>query len=218
MLKLIRVTEEIAKTLDKMQSDIEALKSKTSEEHRDHLSCDSTLTQEKMQLIMVTQIVMKAEHSDQISPILSDKGILTKDVTCQHLSLELPIASGFPISAVSETFANEVILRNPSLSRLPLTSSLLPTVSTANRDSLCPCKTIELPITWNNGQTTHFQMLVILNLTYSIILGNNHLKKTRATIDHGDQQIHFKHQDMNFTASCHLSPRSLILVSASTWT
>ena len=200
-----------------MQSDLEVLKSKSSDEH---LSCNSAPIQEKNAInngdANSNQSRTEPELFEQIPPILSDKGILTTDVTCQHLSFELPIASGYP--AVSETFASELISRNTSLSRLPLTSSLLSTISAANCDSLCPCETIEFPITRNNGQTTHLHMLVIPNLTFSIIFGNNHPKKTRATIDHGNQQIHFKHQGMNFSVSCHLSPSSLILVSASTWT
>ena len=67
LLKLICVTEEIVKTLDKMQSEKETLESKTSDEHRDHLPCDSTPTEKNMQLIMVTQIAIKAKHSQNCS-------------------------------------------------------------------------------------------------------------------------------------------------------
>ena len=59
--------------------------------------------------------------------------------------------------------------------QLTYSSSIPLVLQTANNHLLQPTGTIEIPVTWQNGHCTRFQMLIIPNLSQAIIFGHNHL-------------------------------------------
>ncbi|KAL9971368.1 hypothetical protein ACROYT_G023884 [Oculina patagonica] len=64
--------------------------------------------------------------------------------------------------------------------------------------------TMEIPIQWNNGKETTFQMLVVPGLSWPILFGENHLHSTQALVDHAAPSIHFRHPSMSFKITCSL--------------
>ena len=49
--------------------------------------------------------------------------------------------------------------------------------------------TMKIPIQWNNGKETTFQMLVVPGLPWPILFGENHLHSTQVLVDHADPCI-----------------------------
>ena len=62
---------------------------------------------------------------------------------------------------------------------------------------------MEVPIVWENGRSVIFIMLVVPNLTWPILFGQNHLRKTDARIYSKDLRVYFADSDMNFEISCY---------------
>ena len=62
---------------------------------------------------------------------------------------------------------------------------------------------MQVPIIWENGQSVTFTMLVVPNLTWPILFGQNHLRKTDARIYSKDLQVFFADSAMNFEISCY---------------
>ena len=63
---------------------------------------------------------------------------------------------------------------------------------------------MEIPIQWNNGKETTFQMLVVPGLSWPILFGEDHLHSTQAMVDHADPRIHFRPPSMSFKITCSL--------------
>ena len=131
--------------------------------------------------------------------------------TINKTRLNLPISStnAFPFFSVNEEFAQYITSRDPNMKILPLPSSVPSSLITATNGDLHPSRIIEVPITWNTGNTNRFQMLVVPDLSHSIVFGHNHLKKTKAIIDHDSLQIIFKHSNMNFFIQCRIKSDNL---------
>ena len=118
--------------------------------------------------------------------------------------VDLPISSAFPFSSVNEEFAHFLTSRDPYIKISYLPSSISSSPITSSNGDLPPSRIIEVPVTWNTEHRNRFQMLVVPDLSHSIVFGHNHLKKTKAIIDHDSLQITFKHSNMNFSIQCRI--------------
>ena len=52
------------------------------------------------------------------------------------------------------------------------------------------------------GKAQFFSMLLVPNLAWPILSGQNHLSQTQAVTDHANYRVRFNHQALNFTVNC----------------
>ena len=68
--------------------------------------------------------------------------------------------------------------------------------------SLHAVGTMQVPITWSNGRSPTFVMLVVPGLAWPILFGQNHLEATDACIRFSNRRVFFAHLDMRFEVPC----------------
>ena len=61
---------------------------------------------------------------------------------------------------------------------------------------------MQIPVTWENGICSTFSMLVVPSLTWLILFGQNHLRRTKAITDHNGLKVTFNNPSMKFTLKC----------------
>ena len=147
-------------------------------------------------------VVNALPSQPQISDLnLATKHILWAPVTSAGAKLPLPLDSCCSLSLVSQIHAELVSQKCPHLSYKKLATPL--SVSVANPDSqLKAVGIMQIPITWENGICSTFSMLVVPNLIWAILFGQNHLKQTKAITDHDGLRVRFNHPSMNFEIKC----------------
>ena len=94
------------------------------------------------------------------------------------------------MSLVSHSHADLVAYKCRQLKYQSLEKPVAVSVAVA-KAQLQAVGTMEIPIQWNNGKETTFQMLVVPGLPWPILFGENHLHSTQALVDHADPSIHF---------------------------
>ena len=62
---------------------------------------------------------------------------------------------------------------------------------------------MQVPIVWENGKSVIFTMLVVPNLTWPILFGQNHLRQTDARIRCKDLKVYFADSALGFEVSCY---------------
>ena len=146
-------------------------------------------------------VVNALPSQPQISDLnLATKHILWAPVTSAGVKLPLPSDSCCSLSLVSQIHAELVSQKCPHLSYKKLATPL--SVSVASPDSqLKAVGIMQIPITWENGIRSTFSMLVP-NLIWPILFGQNHLKQTKAITDHDGLRARFHHPSMNFEIKC----------------
>ena len=117
--------------------------------------------------------------------------------------LPLPLDSCCSVSLVSRSHADLVASKRPQLKYQSLEKPVAVSVADA-KAQLQAVGTMEIPIQWNNGKETTFQMLVVPGLSCPILFGENHLHSSQALVDHADPSIHFRHPSMSFKITCSL--------------
>ena len=135
-------------------------------------------------------------------PSLEGKGILMTDIIVEDKQYLLPISTGLSYFSVCEDFAKELMSRNENIQIQPVPLRIQSTFQDAENKTLCPIGSIEVPITWNTGHHSHFQMLIFKHFPYKTVFGHNHLVGTHAIIDHANNLISFHHPDKNFQIKC----------------
>ena len=76
-------------------------------------------------------------------------------------------------------------------------------VSVANPQAqLQAIGTLQVPIIWHNGRPSIFSMLVVPNLAWPILFGQNHLRMIEAHTDHTGLRVRFDHPSLKFTITC----------------
>ena len=132
---------------------------------------------------------------------LAGKHILWTKVSSAGVSLPLPLDTGCSISLVSENQTKTVARNCPTLT---FTKSEHPIVVSA----ACPSSQLQavgimqVPIVWDSGITSTFSMLVVPNLSWPILFGQNHLSATNAQIYSYARTVYFGHDTMKFTVRC----------------
>ena len=66
----------------------------------------------------------------------------------------------------------------------------------------------EVPIAWLPNKETVHVALVVPNMSWPLLFGENHLAATHALSDHREKTVTFRHPAMNFTISCDKAPVS----------
>ena len=94
------------------------------------------------------------------------------------------------MSLVRRSHADLVASKRPQLKYQSLEKPVAISVADA-KAQLQAVGTMEIPIQWNNGIETIFQMLVVPGLSWPIHFGENHLHSTQALVDNADPSIHF---------------------------
>ena len=119
-------------------------------------------------------------------PQISDLNLATKHILWAPVTsadVKLPLDSYCSLSLVSQIHAELVSQKCPHLSYKKLATPL--SVSVASPDSqLKAVGIMQIPITWKNGICSTFSMLVVPNLIWLILFGQNRLKQTKAITDH----------------------------------
>ena len=150
--------------------------------------------------------------------LLPNNRYLALPVISVNKVLNMPVSTGFPLSAVSKNHAREVlkatksdILSHPDMS--PSTNCL----SMADGQPLSINERVAVPLTFANGRTISFEMLVLEYLSHDIVFGQNHLEKLDATINFSSGEITFCDPDFNVTLSCNfvLPPDNAVLAMTS---
>ena len=134
---------------------------------------------------------------------LKERHILWTPVISAGEKLPLPLDSCYSVSLVSRFHADLVASKCPKLKYQSLENPIA--VSVADSQSqLKAIGTMEIPIQWNNGKESTFQMLVVPGLSWPVLFGENHLHATQALVDHAEPSIHFRHPSMSFQIACSL--------------
>ncbi|KAL9981137.1 hypothetical protein ACROYT_G009801 [Oculina patagonica] len=134
---------------------------------------------------------------------LKERHILWTPVVSAGKKLPLPLDSCCSVSLVSRSHADHVASKCPQLKYQSLEKPVAVSVADA-KSQLHAIGTMEIPIQWNNGKETTFQMLVVPGLSWPILFGENHLHSTQALVDHAAPSIHFRHPSMSFKITCSL--------------
>ena len=61
---------------------------------------------------------------------------------------------------------------------------------------------LQVPIIWDNGRASVFSMLMVPQLAWPILFGQNHLGMIQAHTDHAGLKVRFDHPALNFTITC----------------
>ena len=107
------------------------------------------------------------------------------------------------MSLVSQAHADIVISKRPDLKFENLEEPIPVSVADA-RSKLSAIATMQIPIVWDGGKESIFTMLVVPQLSWPILFGENHLLSTKTLVDHAVPSIEFRHPSMQFMIKCSL--------------
>ena len=128
---------------------------------------------------------------------LAKKNILWTKITSAGVSLPLPLDSCCSVSLVSQKHTEKVAKARPELVFTKLEQPLKVSVASPST-SLHAVGTMQVPITWANGRSSNFVMLVVPDLAWPILFGQNHLEATDACVRFSKRRVYFAHHDMQF--------------------
>ena len=141
-----------------------------------------------------------------VSPVsdldLANKHILWTKITSARVPLPLPLDSCCSISLVSKNHAETVAKKHPNLKFTKLEQQIPVSVAGPN-SNLRAVGIMQVPIVWDNGKSVIFMMLVVPDLTWPILFGQNHLRKTDTRIRSKELKVYFADPAMDFEISCH---------------
>ena len=154
------------------------------------------------QLFGMPAITPTAQISSNSAPDLATRHILWTKITSAGVSLPLPLDTCCSVSLVSQTHAELVNRIRPDLSFTKLEQHVPVSVAGPSSD-LRAVGTMQVPIVWENGHLTTFTMLVVPNLAWPILFGQNHLRMTDAQIQSKALKVYFAAPGMAFGITCH---------------
>ena len=117
------------------------------------------------------------------------------------MSLPLPLDSCCSMSLVSQSHADVICQKSPQWTYQRLKQPI-PLAVVTSATQLKAIAVLQVPITWESGQSSIFSMLVVPNLAWPILFGQNHLCQTQAVTDHANYHTGFNHHTLNFTVNC----------------
>ena len=104
----------------------------------------------------------------------------------------MPLDSCCSVSLCSLDHAKRIQEQRPHLSRVKLEQPI--PVSVADNDSVLNGIPLQdVPIRWGPGKASLHSMLVVPNLSWNILFGNNHLEATHADTNHKACTVTFNH-------------------------
>ena len=143
---------------------------------------------------------------------LANKNILWTKVSSAGVSLPLPLDSCCSVSLVSQKHADTVAKYNSNFQFTKLEQHI-PVSVAGPCSALRAVGTMQVPIVWENGRSTTFTMLVVPNLTWPILFGQNHLRQTDAIIRSRELTVYFANKAMDFEVKCNDSNPALAFPS-----
>ena len=147
---------------------------------------------------VITAVPSHLEISDMD---LVNKNILWTRITSAGIPLPLPLDSCYSLSLVSQAHADVICKTHLAMKFIKLSTPL--PVSVANPQAqLQTIGTLQVPIIWDNGRPSIFSMLVVSNLAWQILFGQNHLRMIEAHTDHASLRVRFDHPSLKFTITC----------------
>ena len=137
-------------------------------------------------------------HLDISDLDLVNKNVLWTRITSAGIPLPLPLDSCCSLSLVSQAHADVICKIHPAMKFTKLSTPL--PVSVANPQAqLQAIGTLQVPIIWGNGRPSIFSMLVVPNLAWPMLFGQNHLRMIEAHTDHARSRVRFDHPSLKFT-------------------
>ena len=110
---------------------------------------------------------------------LKQRHIMWCKVQSSNLTLDMPLDSCCSVSLCSLDHAKGIQEQYPHLSTVKLEQPI--PVSVADNDSVLNGIALQdVPIQWGPGKASLHTMLVVPNLSWNILFGNNHLEATHA--------------------------------------
>ena len=95
------------------------------------------------------------------------------------------------MSVVSQSHEDVICQKSPQLTYQRLEQPIPVAVATS-ATQLKAIAVLQVPITWENGQNSNFSVLVVPNLAWPILFGQNHLSQTQTVTDHANYRVRFK--------------------------
>ena len=157
----------------------------------------SSQSQSQDQLFGMPAITSMPANLNVLGLDLAKKNILWTKITSAGVSLPLPLDSCCSVSLVSQKHAEKVAKSRPELVFTKLEQPVKVSVASPST-SLHAVGTMQVPITWANGRSSTFVMLVVPGLAWPILFGQNHLEATDACVRFSKRRVYFAHQDMRF--------------------
>ncbi|KAJ7391449.1 hypothetical protein OS493_018496 [Desmophyllum pertusum] len=132
--------------------------------------------------------------------------------TSATLSLQLVNAYSFHLTLAVVTLCNleqaqYIHSSRPELNYKKLDKHI-PVQKANTSTSLKAVAVQEVPIMWLPDKETVHVALVVPNMSWPLLFGENHLAATQALSDHSNKTVTFRHPAMNFTISCDNEPAS----------
>ena len=148
-------------------------------------------------------ITVVPNHLEILDLHLANKNILWTRVTSAGIPLPLPIDSCCSFSLVSKAHSDVIGKVHPTLKFTKLSPPPPLSVSAANPQAqLRAIDSLQVPVIWDNGRASVCSMLVVLQLAWLILFGQNHLRMIQAYTDHTGPKVCFDHPALNFTITC----------------
>lgn len=145
-------------------------------------------------------------NSSELSVNLK-RTILCCTVTSAGKQLQLPLDSCCSVTLCSLNHAQHIQAMRPELNFKKLEKNV-PVQMADSTNSLQAVAVQEVPILWLPNKETLHIALVVPNLAWSLLFGENHLAATQALSDHYAKTVTFRHPSMQFTVTCTKDPPS----------
>ena len=130
-----------------------------------------------------------------------NRTILSCQVTSAGKQLQLPLDSCCSVTLCSLDHAQLIHSARPELNYKKLEKPI-PVQMADTSTSLTAVAVQEVSITWLPNKETIHVALVVPNMSWPLLFGENHLAATQALSDHSNKTVTFRHPAMNFTVSC----------------
>ena len=80
-------------------------------------------------------------------------------------------------------------------------------INVANKDAVFQSIALQdVPFSWGPGKLSIHTMLVVPELAWNILFGNNHLEATDTIVKHKERIVRFTHPQMQFAIKCSREP------------
>ncbi|KAJ7378900.1 hypothetical protein OS493_019591 [Desmophyllum pertusum] len=136
-----------------------------------------------------------------------NRTILSCQVTSAGKRLQLPLDSCCSVTLCNLEHAQFIHSSRPELNYKKLDKHI-PVQMANTSTSLKAVAVQEVPIMWLPDKETVHVALVVPNMSWPLLFGENHLAATQALSDHSNKTVTFRHPAMNFTISCNNEPAS----------
>ena len=146
-------------------------------------------------------------HSSNELSVNLNRSILSCQVTSAGTVLQLALDSCCSVKLCSLDHAQHIHSARPELKYKKLEKPI-PMQMADTSASLIAVAFQEVPIAWLPNKETVHVALVVPNMSWPLLFGENHLAAAHALSDLREKTVTFRHPAMNFTISCDKAPVS----------